>query len=101
MNIINIIKRVASACYRHDVTAACDNHTFYPQELWVQRGEDYGNTAELVVVHDGGPYAPFFNMDYDADYFMERMDKALNAAGYYAEPCTTWYTAIYKLPTEE
>ena len=68
---------------------------FYTEEEWAARGESYGDKAPIVVVHDGGGAAPFFNYDYEDYKKVERMTKALGKIGYYASPCTNWYTAIY------
>ena len=69
---------------------------FYSPREWRARGELYGLQGELIVVHDGGDLAPFFNPDYEDWDAQSDMNAALKEAGYYAEPCTTWYTAIYK-----
>ena len=68
---------------------------FYSAAEWRARGEAYGREALLVVAHDGGDLARFFNWDYEDAAARERMDQALNAVGAWAEPCTNWYTAIY------
>lgn len=64
---------------------------------WKARGEAYGHTAVLVVCHDGGLLAPYFNGDYECYSLMDKMNAALAAIGAWAEPCTSWYTAIYKV----
>lgn len=69
---------------------------FYTPAEWKERGEEYGLKAELIVVHDGGDLAPFFNMDYEAYEAEETMVKYLAVEGLYSEACTCWYTAIYK-----
>lgn len=63
---------------------------------WEERKEKYGLDAELIVCHDGGDYAQFFNHDYENYKAIDAMDKSLSELGYWAEPCTSWYTAIYK-----
>ena len=75
-------------------TGGC--RAFYTPEEWKERGERYGLTSELIVVHDGGDLAPFFNWDYERRDLRESMDKALKKAGYYCEQMTCWYAAIYK-----
>ena len=70
--------------------------TFYTPQQWWDRGELYGHSAELVVVHDGGDIAKFFNYMYESHHAMREMRNALQAIGVHAEPCTGWYTAIYK-----
>ena len=64
---------------------------------WKARGELYGHTAVLVVCHDGGLLAPYFNGDYECYSLVDKMNAALEAIGAWAEPCTSWYTAIYKV----
>lgn len=64
---------------------------------WKARGEEYGHTAVLVVCHDGGLLAPYFNGDYECYSLVDKMNAALEAIGAWAEPCTSWYTAIYKV----
>ena len=71
--------------------------SFYTPAEWKARGERYGLQSELIVVHDGGDLASFFNPDYGSWKLQSAMNEALEKAGYYAEPCTTWYTAIYKM----
>jgi len=67
--------------------------------LWAgaARGESYGRDSLLVVVHDGGEVAPYFNLDYCQHGSWEAMDAHLRKHGVYAESCTSWYTAIYPL----
>lgn len=69
---------------------------FYTPDEWKARKEKYGTDSVLIVVHDGGDLAHYFNYDYQAYKSIEAMDKALDSLGFYAEPCTTWYTAIYQ-----
>lgn len=86
------IVKVARKEFGDDVSGGGCRAFYTPQE-WAKRGEDYGQGAELIVVHDGGDLAPFFNYDYDV---YRLMDAALNKVGTWAEPQTSWYTAIYK-----
>lgn len=68
---------------------------FYTPKEWRARGELYGTDALLVVVHDGGDLAPFFNLDYGAYKLFDKMWNALEPVGVWAEACTSWYTAVY------
>lgn len=68
---------------------------FYTPEEWRQRGEKYGLGAELIVVHDGGDAAPYFNLDYMMYELHDKMQNELEKVGLYAEACTSWYTAVY------
>ena len=68
---------------------------FYSPKEWEARGELYGKNSLLIVVHDGGDLAPYFNYDYECQNAVEKMDEALSQLGAHAEQCTSWYTAIY------
>lgn len=69
---------------------------FYTPKEWKDRGEEYGLDAVLIVVHDGGDAARFFNMDYEQYAAVERMNERLATLGLYAGQCTCWYSAVYK-----
>lgn len=91
-----VICEVMHECEGDDIyTGGCK--TFYSPEEWIARGEEYGRESELVIVHDGGEVAKYFNLDYECYDLEQRMQKELAAHGLYAEPCTSWYTAIYKI----
>lgn len=68
---------------------------FYTPEEWSDRGEDYGQGAVLIVVHDGGDQARYFNLDYEQYGAFDRMNTRLGQLGLYAEQCTCWYSAVY------
>ncbi len=75
-------------------TGGC--RTFYTPSSWAARGEKYGRESALIVVHDGGDVASFFNADLDwVVARIEAMRRTLDALGFYAERCTSWYSAIY------
>ncbi len=57
--------------------------------------EEFGRESILVVVHDGGCLAPIFNWDYDQEKLVEEMRQWLGKHGFWAEQCTSWYSAIY------
>jgi hypothetical protein len=69
---------------------------FYSPAEWRERGEEYGCDSELVVVHDGGEHARYFNYDHGDYSAIERMQAALALAGLWAEACTCWYSCVYK-----
>jgi hypothetical protein len=73
---------------------------FSPDE-WKKRGEEGPLGAELMVIHEDGDHAPFFNLNYHGHLLHAKMDLALRRAGFYAESQTNWYSAIYKLRLEE
>jgi hypothetical protein len=72
-----------------------EGKTFYSPDEWEERGEDYGRSALLVIVHDGGDFAPFFNGNYGLPHYGKDMVEGLQALGVHYEGCTCWYTAIY------
>ena len=69
---------------------------FYSPQEWQERGEQYGEGAELIVVHDGGDLSYIFNLDHGFYDLSEAMDKVIEKSGNYAEAMTCWATAIYK-----
>lgn len=70
---------------------------FYSPEEWADRGESYGTTSELVVVHDGGDLTPLFSYLEGNWELQESVREALEEIGCWYESCTCWYTAIYKI----
>lgn len=100
MQIEEIQKAVEDAAThvlgRKPDTGGC--RPFYTPEEWRARNEKYGTTSELVIVHDGGDYAPLMNLDYMAydlfDAFMKKFSEL--CPGHYIEACTGWYSAVYK-----
>jgi len=60
----------------------------------------YGDKSELIIVHDGGPLAPFFNWDYEQYSLIEKMRVSLEQIGCYPEQCTSTYSAIYPTTPE-
>ena len=70
---------------------------FYTAKEWKERGEDYGTDAVLILVHDGGDLAPLCNDDYEDYKSSDEFSKYLqDKHGVYLQPCTCWYTAVYK-----
>jgi hypothetical protein len=69
---------------------------FYTPEEWLDRGEAYGQGAVLIVVHDGGDQARYFNLDYEQYEAFDRMNTRLGQLGLHVEQCTCWYSAVYK-----
>lgn len=72
--------------------------TFYTPQKWKERKEEYGTTSQLIVVHDGGDFAPLLNLDYEAYALHDKFSEALRRRlpNYILEPCTCWYAALYK-----
>lgn len=89
--VINVLRR-------HDcLHSGGQRKVFYSPQEWRDRKESYGLFSELVIVHDGGDYAPFFNMDYECYAWYDEMQAALQSIGLFHEPCTCWYTAVHKI----
>ena len=74
-------------------TGGC--RAFYSPAEWKRRGEEYGTKSLLVVVYDGGDLYHYFSYMSESHERRERMEKALDAAGFWVEPCTNWYSAVY------
>jgi hypothetical protein len=68
---------------------------FFSPEEWIDKGEEFGRNAELIVCHDGGELAPFFNSSYGHHKSIEEMQKAVRSVGCYIEPIASWCSAIY------
>lgn len=75
-------------------TGGC--RTFYSPAEWRQCGGGYGLKLALIICHDGGDVATFFNPNYECYKRMEAIQEALSHVGYRAEQCANWYTAIYR-----
>jgi hypothetical protein len=92
-------KRAAEAIVafltENEATSTGGCRVFYTPEQWADRREAYGLKALLIVVHDGGDHAPYFNLDYCQYVAWEEMNTNLRLHGVYAEQCTGWYSAIY------
>ena len=73
-----------------------DGETFFSPKEWTDKGGEYGCGSSLIVVHEGD-LGRFFSYDRRTYSYIQEMVDALEAIGYYAEGCTSWYTAIYKI----
>lgn len=88
---------ITSLLGQHDaLKSGGHTHVFYSPEEWAAKREQYGEGSELIVVHDGGSHAPYFNGDYGASQLLTRMTLALAKVGCYPQPMTCWGTAIHK-----
>lgn len=76
-------------------TGGCN--AFYTASEWLAKGNSYGKDAALIVVYDGGDLARFFNPAYERYKLLQEMEKAIEAAGFYIQPCTHWSSALYPL----
>lgn len=95
LDAANAILNLVRGREGHVHTGGC--RAFYTPAEWAARGEEYGLRAELIVVHDGGVLARYFNPSYGRFSALNAMFKAVEAVGLRVEPCTAWYTAIYKM----
>lgn len=76
-------------------TGGC--RAFYSPAEWSEREDGYDlRDVELVVVHDGGDFAPCFNLAYEADDWWRAAYGAVSAAGCWAEPITAVYTFVMR-----
>jgi len=73
-------------------TGGC--RTFYTPKEWKEKGGEYGLTSKLVVVYDGGDLYSTINHEFGFT-LSDELTKDLAEHGYYFEPCTSWYCAIY------
>ena len=81
---------------KHDMLKTGGCKAFYSPDEWADRGEQYGLKSELVLVHDGGDLAAICNLDYERYPLHDGLQADLQAAGFFMEGCTCWYSAIYK-----
>lgn len=72
------------------------NTSFVDPRDWLKRGEEYGLSSVLILVHDGGDLARYVNYDYGQYDLCQLLSDALAAKGYLIEQCTCWYAAVYK-----
>ena len=93
-----IIQNIATKILGHKPYTGTTQPFYTPQE-WKQRGEQYGHNSLLIIIHDGGDYAPLLNLDYQNYQMYETMRKELETQGYYTEQCTNWYSALYPIIT--
>jgi hypothetical protein len=98
-HLLDLLSRVTDTSIA-DLTDTGQGAGVYTGAEWAERGEDYGSDALFVLVHDGGPLAPYCNWDYCAYRAMDDLRDALAAEGVYAEQCTSWYSAIYPIHPE-
>ena len=68
----------------------------YTPAQWKARGEQYGLKSECIVIHDGGDYGPFFDLDHGNYEAYDFMQEELAKRGLWFFRYTTWHSAIYK-----
>jgi hypothetical protein len=90
----NLCKSIVKWLKDKELTKTGGCKAFHNPVTW---DEKFGNKSELIICHDGGDLAHVCNMDYSNYDLIDEFQDFLNQLGYYAEQCTTWYSAIYKL----
>jgi|TARA_R100000084_G_scaffold13465_1_gene4565 hypothetical protein len=96
--INQLIEDIAQQYHSEELTSSHKVETpiTYTPAQWKARGEQYGLKSKCIVVHDGGDYGVFFDLDYGHYEAHDFMQDELSKRGLYFETCTTWYSAIYK-----
>jgi len=79
----------------NEITYTGGCQTFFTPQEWRERGEDYGTDAVLIVAYDGSSVGRAFSLDRYDYATVEAMSERLAQAGYLAQECTVWYSAIY------
>jgi hypothetical protein len=83
-------------CKENGIDISTGGQLYTPKE-WRERGELYGLKSKLVIVHDGGDFAPYLNLDYGCYKLFDKMVEFFSKHGYYIEACTCWYSAVYPI----
>ena len=95
--IARIVKQAAENALGREIEVGYPRFPdFYSPERWRERGEEFGRNAELIIVHDGGDYAPLLNLGYCCYELFDKMIEEMDKTEYWTEQCTCWYTAVYK-----
>ena len=76
----------------HTTLVREDYRVFYTPGEMAARGETEGLKSLLLVCHGEGPHGRYFRAE-----GLAALNAYLRPAGYYAEPCLGWYSAIYPL----
>lgn len=80
----------------HDsLNSSGHTHVFYSPAQWRARKEEYGLDSDLIVVHEGGDHAAFFDYNHECYGLIDEMDTALRKEGLYPEQATSWYSSVY------
>lgn len=72
-------------------------HVFYSPAAWRAKGEVYGLDSELVILHDVGSHAAYFNYNYGNHSAIKCMRQALTEQGLYTKVFFDSNAAVYKL----
>lgn len=95
-----IARAIISAMMIDDAVHVGDSRVFYSPQEWGARGEQYGVNSKLVIVYDGSSVGDYFEYSHERYDLIEKMSKALEAQGLFAEACTGWYAAVYRIDEE-
>jgi len=74
---------------------------FWTPDEWIARNEKFGKDSLLILCHDGGDLAVMCNWDYGRYDLSRKLERELRRHGYYYEQCTSWYSAVYRIPTSD
>lgn len=77
------------------LTGTCGCQAFYSPQKWKERGEEYGYDALLILVYDGGDITMCMDPAKGQHELVDRFWENLERNGFFIEPCTHWYSAIY------
>lgn len=92
---MNARQVVTKFCKDNNITLGNGSQLYSPKE-WRDRGEAYGCASKLIIVYDGGEMGHYIDPNYGSYALMEKFCDYLAEHGYWVEPCTGWYAAIYK-----
>lgn len=87
-DILRIVREHAESC------GVSDFEVFTGDE-WAGRGENFGNTALVVIVHESIEAKRAFAFDGGDPLAYSRFDDSLHDAGCFVEQCTGWYSGVY------
>lgn len=90
-------EKILEVIKRHETPCSGGCKCFYSAQEWEERGEEHGQGAILIVCHDGGSQAKYFNWDYEQPNLISELSEELEELGVYAEQCTGWYSAVYEV----
>jgi len=106
---LKVAKRIVERIAAIEPDLNLKNVSFLSGEEWRNRGEDYGETAVLVLIHEGQPsFAKYFS--YDACYELSHrrsggaddayrtcddMAEHLRSGGFLPEQMYRWATSVH------
>ena len=90
-------KVIVDFLVKHDLVHTGGCRAFHSPGEWAARGEEYGTKSLLVVCHDGGEVRYAFSYDAECYTLVDGLQDELKKIGVYAEQCTSWYSAVYRI----